>query len=127
MRAVLALIALMVTAGSAAGENPYAAAGISNPANVTQFVARLKQAMAADDRAAVAAMVNYPMTVHASGGASVTYRDAASLRSRYAQIFTPDAMQIKQLVAYVLSIDEDEQPFTIPAKGAKGGDLCFYQ
>ena len=90
MRAVLALIALLVTAGSAVAENPYAAAGISNPAHVTQFLAQLKEAMAADDRAAVAAMVNYPMTVHASGGASVTYRGAASLRSRYAQVFTPE-------------------------------------
>ena len=90
MRAVLALIALLVTAGSATAENPYAAAGISNPAHVTQFLARLKQAIATDNRAAVAAMVNYPLTVYASGGASVTYRDAAALRARYAQVFTPE-------------------------------------
>jgi hypothetical protein len=90
LRAVLALIALLVTAGPALAENPYAAAGISSPAHVTQFLARLKQAMAADDRPAVAAMVNYPLTVYGSGGGSVTYRDPAVLRARYAAVFTPE-------------------------------------
>ena len=51
-------------------DNPYAVAGISNPAHVTQFLARLKQAMAADDHAAVAAMVKYPLTVDLSPGAA---------------------------------------------------------
>ncbi len=47
-------------------------------------------------------------------------------QSPVAQIFAPNAAQVKQLVAYLMSIDEDEQSFVIPAKGAKGGDLCFY-
>ncbi len=64
MRVVLALIALLVTSGTVLADNPYAAAGISDPAHVTQFLARLKQAVAADDHAAVAAMVNYPLTVY---------------------------------------------------------------
>jgi hypothetical protein len=52
------LIALFVAAsGLARADNPYAVVGISNPAHVTQFLARLKQAMAADDHAAVAAML----------------------------------------------------------------------
>jgi hypothetical protein len=46
-------------------------------------------------------------------------------QSAVANIFTPDATQVKQLTAYILSIDEDEAPFMIPAKGASGGDLCF--
>ncbi|MFT3775436.1 MAG: hypothetical protein QM820_59575 [Minicystis sp.] len=47
-------------------------------------------------------------------------------QSPVAQVFSPSAAQVKQLVAYMLSIDEDEQPFAIPAKGAAGGDICFY-
>jgi mono/diheme cytochrome c family protein len=39
--------------------------------------------------------------------------------------FVPDATQVKQLVAYLLSIDEDEAALAIPAKGAAGGDICF--
>jgi YVTN family beta-propeller protein len=39
--------------------------------------------------------------------------------------FALDATQTKQLVAYLLSIDESESPLAIPAKGAAGGDLCF--
>ena len=47
-------------------------------------------------------------------------------QSAIAAVFNPDANQVKQLVAYLLSIDEDEAPFAIPAKGNTGGDLCFY-
>jgi hypothetical protein len=88
MRAILALIALLATSGlsgPALADNPYAAAGITNPAHVTQFHARLKQVVVADDRAAVATMVNYPITVQ-----STTYRDAAALRADYARVFTPE-------------------------------------
>ena len=46
-------------------------------------------------------------------------------QSGVANVFAPDATQVKQLVAYILSIDENEAPFAIPAKGASGGDLCF--
>lgn len=71
-------------------DNPYAAAGISDPAHVTQFLARLKQAMAAGDRAAVAAMVNYPLHVYAPGRGPTIYRNTATLRAGYAQVFTPE-------------------------------------
>lgn len=47
-------------------------------------------------------------------------------QSAIAQVFSPGAAEKKQLVAYLLSIDEDQAPFDIPAKGASGGDLCFY-
>ncbi len=47
-------------------------------------------------------------------------------QSPVAQIFAPNATQVKQLVAYLMSIDEQQTSFAIPAKGAKGGDLCFY-
>lgn len=47
-------------------------------------------------------------------------------RSDVAQVFNPTADQKRQLVAYLLSIDEAETPVAIPAKGATGGDLCFW-
>ncbi|MEZ4299346.1 MAG: hypothetical protein R3B70_30630, partial [Polyangiaceae bacterium] len=47
-------------------------------------------------------------------------------QSAIAQVFSPSAAEKKQLVAYLLSIDEDENTFAIPTKGANGGDICFY-
>jgi hypothetical protein len=90
MRIAFALIAFLATAGPVLADNPYANAGISDPSHVTQFVARLKRAVAADDRAAVAAMVSYPLTVNAPGGRSMTYRNAAALSASYARVFTPE-------------------------------------
>lgn len=78
------------TSGPVLADNPYAAAGISDPAHVTQFVARLKQAVAADDRAAIAGMVNYPLRVNSAAGRPAFYRNAAALSVNYARVFTPD-------------------------------------
>lgn len=91
MRCVLALITLfMATSGPVLADNPYAVAGISNPAHVTQFIARLKQAVATDDRGTVAAMVDYPLRVNPSKGQTIYYRNAAAVRANYARIFTPE-------------------------------------
>jgi hypothetical protein len=93
MRIAFALIAFLATAGPVLADNRYANAGISDPARVTQFVARIariKRAVAADDRAAVAAMVNYPLTVNAPGGRFMTYRNAAARSANYARAFTPE-------------------------------------
>ena len=85
------LIALLAVAfDPARADNPYAVAGISDPAHVTQFLARLKQAMTADDHAAIAAMVKYPLTVYSSAGRSATYRNAAALSANYTRVFTPE-------------------------------------
>ncbi len=46
-------------------------------------------------------------------------------RSSIAQVFTPTALQVKQLVTYLLTIDPNEPAIAIPAKGDRGGDLCF--
>jgi hypothetical protein len=102
MRIAFALIAFLATAEPVLADNPYANAGISNPAHVTQFVARLKQVVAADDRAAVAAMVNYPLTVNSSGGRSMTYRNAAALSASYERVFTPE---VKAAVAAATADD----------------------
>jgi DNA-binding beta-propeller fold protein YncE len=47
-------------------------------------------------------------------------------QSAIAAVFNPSAAQVKQLVAYLLSIDESTTPFAIPAAGNTGGDLCAY-
>ena len=87
----LALIAILVaTSGPALADNPYAAAGISNPAHVTQFLARLKQAVAANDHATVGTMIKYPLTVYSSGRRPMTYHDTAALSANYARVFTPE-------------------------------------
>jgi hypothetical protein len=91
MRVALALFAIfLATSRPALADNPYAAAGISNPAHVIQFLARLKQAIAADDHATVAAMMKYPLTVYSSGGRPMAYRDATALSANYAPVFTPE-------------------------------------
>jgi len=51
---------------------------------------------------------------------------AAHHRSAIAQVFTPDDTMKRQLVAFLLAIDEDEPALAILPKGATGGDLCFY-
>ena len=98
MRVTLVFLIVLFAAASspARAENPYAVAGISNPAQVTQFLARLKQAVAADDRAAIAGMVNYPLRVNSAAGRPTFYRNAAALSTNYARVFTPD---IKEAVA----------------------------
>ena len=48
------------------------------------------QAMTADDHAAIAAMVKYPLTVYSSAGRPATYRNAAALSANYTRVFTPE-------------------------------------
>ena len=95
MRSFLVLIALLTAAGYALADNPdnpYAAAGISDPAHVTQFIARLQSAVAVGDRAAVVAMLDYPLRVYAPGRRLTTYYAAAALKANYAQVFTPEVV-----------------------------------
>ena len=87
---VLLIALLAVAFDPARADNPYAVAGISDPAHVTQFLARLKQAMTADDHAAIAAMIKYPLKVYSSAGRPATYRNAAALRANYMRVFTPE-------------------------------------
>lgn len=47
-------------------------------------------------------------------------------QSAVASVFTIDATKRAQLVAFLLAIDEAEPTVAIPAKGATGGDICFY-
>jgi hypothetical protein len=52
------------------------------------FLAELQRASQADDRAAVARMIRYPVTISISGF-RVPFADAATLLARYDDIFTP--------------------------------------
>ncbi len=45
-------------------------------------------------------------------------------RSAIAQIFTPTAAQVKQLVTFLLTIDPNAAVIAIPAKSNAGGDIC---
>jgi len=47
-------------------------------------------------------------------------------QSAIAQVFNPSATQVKQLVAFLLSIDGSTTPVAIPTAGANGGDICHY-
>jgi hypothetical protein len=61
------------------------------PVDSTQleaFLTELQRASRVDDRAAIAALIRYPITVSISG-LRVPFADAASLLSRYDDIFTP--------------------------------------
>jgi mono/diheme cytochrome c family protein len=47
-------------------------------------------------------------------------------QSAVAGAFSPTATQVKQLVAFMLSIDGSMSPTPIPAAGMAGGDICHY-
>ena len=47
-------------------------------------------------------------------------------QSAITSVFAPTAAQVRQLVAFLLSIDESTTPLGIPSLGASGGDLCHY-
>jgi len=49
---------------------------------------------------------------------------AGHYQSPVAQVFSPTPAQVRQLVAYLLSIDGSTTPVVIPALGASGGDYC---
>jgi hypothetical protein len=91
--AVAVVLVLMGVAGQA--QSRYAAAGIADDRLVESFVADLQQAVAKDDRHAVAKMGQYPLTVLV-GGMRLPVREAADLIEYYDTIFTAD---LKALIA----------------------------
>jgi hypothetical protein len=66
-----------------------------NPPSVAMFLRELQRAVARDDRAAVSALVQYPLTVSA-GGVRIPISDPASLRQNYEAVFSPP---LKSLIA----------------------------
>ncbi|MBZ8134192.1 hypothetical protein [Afifella sp. IM 167] len=63
-------------------------AGIDKPEEARAFLARLKQAAAADDREALAGMVRYPLNVYGPGKPK-TYGNAKALLADFDKVFTP--------------------------------------
>jgi cytochrome c peroxidase len=53
---------------------------------------------------------------------------AGHYQSAIAQVFAPSAADIRALIAFLLSIDEDHPPDVLPppALGARGGDMCRF-
>ncbi|MFT3836895.1 MAG: hypothetical protein QM723_07855 [Myxococcaceae bacterium] len=47
-------------------------------------------------------------------------------QSAIANVFAPNAAQVQQLVAYLLSIDGSTTAIPVPVAGAGGGDICAY-
>jgi hypothetical protein len=45
-------------------------------------------------------------------------------QSAVAQVFSPTATDVKQLVAFLLSLDGSTASIAIPAVGDTGGDIC---
>jgi hypothetical protein len=89
----LALIfALLLTlAGAVRAAGPTASecalAGIKNPAQLASFIGLLQKAIKNEDKAAVAAMVEYPLRVE-TGGTSRTIEDKAAFVEHYDTIMT---------------------------------------
>ncbi len=71
------------------------------------FVTGFQQAVARDDRRAVAAMIRYPLTVFA-GGVRIPVSDAADLERSYEAVFSP---MLKLVIAEA----------TLPGKGRPAG------
>jgi hypothetical protein len=71
------------------------------------FVRGLQQAVARDDRRAVAAMIRYPLTVFA-GGVRIPVSDASDLERSYEAVFSPT---LKLVIAQA----------TLPGKGRPAG------
>jgi hypothetical protein len=67
---------------------------------------------------------------HAGNARSLEEALGATFQGHYqsalAQIFSPTPAQVKQLVAYLLSIDGNTAQIPIPTLGATGGDICHY-
>jgi hypothetical protein len=70
-----------------ADENRFATAGIDQPQAVAAALAALQSAVAADDRAAVAALVVYPFSTYNNGTVVKTYTDANALLADYDLLF----------------------------------------
>jgi hypothetical protein len=95
------LLALGLTAGvpAVAGQSrggaPAVSPGALDQRLAASFVLELQRGLARDDRAAVAALIAYPLTVYA-GGVRIPVRDAAFLFDNYNVVFTPT---LKDIVA----------------------------
>lgn len=81
--------------------NPYAVAGIDDPAAFHTFFVKLQQAVAKNDKKAVASMISYPLKVN-TNGKTYTFQTPARFIAKYDSIMTP---KVKRTLGY--AIEED--------------------
>jgi hypothetical protein len=85
-------LALLVVAARPAGAQRFIFTGVPDTA-VLSFVGKLQKAVGAGDRAAVAAMVRYPLRVNHDPTHHVNLATAADLLKQYDAVFTPGIRQ----------------------------------
>ena len=79
---ILLVLALTTLTPTSAQTNKYAVAGIGGPKRVEEFLHGLQQAVAKDQRARVAAMVQYPVNV-VIAGKKIRLRNKPDFLKRY--------------------------------------------
>ncbi|CAM3980791.1 hypothetical protein [Saccharibacillus endophyticus] len=90
-----------VTSQPAQKSNPYEAAGIDDPAAFHTFFIKLQQAVAKNDKKAVASMISYPLNVN-TNGKTYKFQTPARFIAKYDSIMTPE---VKRTLGY--AIEED--------------------
>lgn len=102
LRSGLILVLVLILASSAGATGPTqdecALAGIENPKQLTSFVKKLQEAIKSKNKAAVAAMVNYPIEVELDG-ALIGIEEETAFIQNYDSILT------KEVQASVLGAD----------------------
>lgn len=88
-------------AQSAQKSNPYEVAGIDDPAAFHTFFIKLQQAVAKNDKKAVASMISYPLNVN-TNGKTYKFQTPARFIAKYDSIMTPE---VKRTLGY--AIEED--------------------
>jgi len=87
---LLAMLPALAPAAHAAGpsKSECALAGIRNPAQLESFLNKLRQAVAAGDKAAVAALADYPLQVNPEGD-TLSIESKDDFIGQYDAIMTP--------------------------------------
>ena len=116
----LLLVAWVIAANAApalGAQSPYAAAGISDARQIEMFLAELQRASRHGERGAVAALIQYPLTITIAGF-RVPFADSAALLERYDAIFTP-ALQdtIARAAAAVDGAQPGQEPIDVTPEG----------
>ena len=89
MRHAWAAFLVLVCVITTGAQSRVAVDGAADPQQVTRFLGELKAAVQHDDRARVASLIQYPITV-AIAGLRVPVSNSATLIQQYDAIFTPD-------------------------------------
>lgn len=118
---VLALALTLMGAAHAAGpsKQEYASAGIKNPAQLTSFFKTLQEAIKKNDKSAVAAAVDYPLTEVSLDGKDSSIKNKDEFIANY------DAIMTKQVKDAVLKVNMKDLYVTdkrvmLPGFGADG-------